>query len=80
MNFSRLNTLRGKINEGTSTESENLEFINLLHAEGSMPDKIMQDYKGSGDKIEILKAANIIAGIILLGHILMMVAEGRIKL
>ncbi len=71
INYERLVNLGDKIRAGEATEYEKDEFINMLHKNGNITDKLYNDYnssKGSGSNV-FIDTALAIGAILLIGYI-----------
>lgn len=75
LDYRRLLYLNKKLKNGTATQQEKDELINMLHRTGSVSDTQYRNYKSGNNPEEILNAVLIIAGIVLLGYILSQMAK-----
>lgn len=70
MNYARLQELKRKVSAKTATKAEENELMELLHQNGSITRKQLEDYKKGENADRIMKAGLVIAGILLLGYLI----------
>ncbi|MEM8894698.1 MAG: hypothetical protein AAGC88_08980 [Bacteroidota bacterium] len=70
IDYERLLHLNNRVKEGTSTRQEQDELMKLLYDNESITEKQYNDYRRGQNVQDILGAALIIAGIVLLGHVI----------
>lgn len=70
MNYQRLLSLSQKVKAGHANKSEKDEYMDLLYKNKSITIKQYNDYKAGRNVEDILGAALVIGGIVLLGYLL----------
>ena len=70
MNYQRLLFLSQKVKSGQATKPERDEYMDLLFQNNSITAKQYHDYKAGRNTEDILGAALVIGGIVLLGYLL----------
>lgn len=70
MNYKRLSELNRKVKNGKATPEEQNELMAILFNNGSITQKQYQDYLNGKNPDDIVSAALVIAGIVLLGYLL----------
>jgi hypothetical protein len=70
MNYQRLLSLSQKVKTGQASKAEKDEYMNLLYQNNSLTDKQYKDYKAGRNVEDVLGAALVIGGIVLLGYLL----------
>jgi hypothetical protein len=70
IDYDRLAFLTEKLNSGLASQAEKDEYMKMIYQNGSITQKQYQDYLNGRNTQDIVKAAIIIGGIILLGYLL----------
>ena len=68
--YSRLMTLNQRVKNNTANKAEKDELFELLYKHGHISKKQYEDYQKGRNIEDVVNAAVVIAGIVLLGHIL----------
>lgn len=68
--YNRLMTLNQKVKNDTASKAERDQFFDLLYKHGHISKKQYDDYRNGRNIEDLVNAAVVIAGIVLLGHIL----------
>ncbi len=70
MDYNRLQYLKSLVTQGKATKIQKDELMKLLYQNGSISRVQYDDYLGGRDTDEILNAALVVAGTVLLGYLL----------
>lgn len=70
IDYQRLLFLSNKVKSGQATKTEKDEYMDLLYTNRSVTQKQYNDYKSGRNVEEIVNAALVIGGIVLLGYLL----------
>lgn len=70
INYQRLLFLSQKVKSGQASKSERDEYMDLLFQNNSITSKQFHDYKADRNTEDIIGAALVIGGIVLLGYLL----------
>ena len=70
INYQRLLSLSQKVKTGQANKAEKDEYMELLYQNNSITAKQYNDYKSGRNVEDVLGAALVIGGIVLLGYLL----------
>jgi hypothetical protein len=77
LNFERLSVLGDKVKSGLASKSEKDEFMSMLYKAGKINQKQYNDYKANQNINDILKAALAVGAIVLIGHLISSLFDGK---
>jgi hypothetical protein len=75
IDYQRLLSLSNKVKSNQASKPEKDEYMNLLYHNDSITQKQYNDYKQGRNVEEIINAALVIGGIVLLGYLLTKITE-----
>lgn len=70
LDYQRLAELGEKVRDSTATEPERDQYMTLLHRNGSITTKQLQDYRNGKNVDEIVKAAVAVGAVLLIGYLI----------